>query len=129
MSKKVYRRAIWRRAAEIMENAPELSKNTYARSATGRPCSPYSDKAESFCFLGAFQRALWLETGVKVPEHQSSTIEIMCRYGTESAFSNLRGVKGAVWAQNDHPETTKDDMLRVLRNRARTVTGYVEVEE
>ncbi len=128
--RKVYYRNIWKRAAEIMDAAPALAKGTYARSINNRPCCPYGAKAETYCFLGALYRAIWEETGNQVPVNPGSfdvASDAVARYSRQLNLAYKNRVN--YWVINDAPQTTKDDMLRVLRRLARTTTGYVEVEE
>lgn len=52
--------------SDVIKNKKNWCKYTLATTADGMPCHPKSNKAASFCLLGACQRAEALDASVKI---------------------------------------------------------------
>lgn len=81
-------------------------REAYARDSDGFPVVFESNKATSFCLMGATYRAALMQM------YRSPIIQEICAPYIEALEKYTKGTMVSVW--NDHQTTTKEDVIRLL---------------
>lgn len=97
------------KAIELME-IYDLSKGAYARDAKGEECDVYAPEACSFCTLGILGRAAQEVSGQRLGNLYEDVTYIKATNLIQHALPRF-----SIAMFNDKPETTKQDVIDVLR--------------
>ena len=95
------------RAIELLEKY-DWTQKTYARDANGLEVDTWSEEACSFCALGFLGRATY-EMGLPYSDGLPETPEMVVAKFVPEAFCNN------IAAFNDHPGTTKQDIIDLFK--------------
>lgn len=93
----------YRTVAALLDRRDRWTKNTYARSVTGRSVGPFSPRAVCFCLTGAIDR-VYPDIGLGRRIRTKLQISISKLYGTED-----------IVGFNDDPDTTFTMVRKAVR--------------
>lgn len=97
-----------KRAYELIRDAQNWTQHAEARTATGKPCSPFSSRAICFCAWGALLRAARETLG---PDVTKRKVEKLAYGGVINITSWDWGCPGTLIRFNDG----KDGRVRIMQ--------------